>query len=68
MEQIISTIIGFVVAVCTAAVAALLVGYIAHYDFGLSRLGIRTSALIGAAVIATLLATEYFEKDLRKPK
>jgi hypothetical protein len=47
------------------------VEYIAHYDFGLSRLDIRTSALLGAAtfvlIVALLLATEYFEK-LRKPK
>jgi energy-converting hydrogenase Eha subunit H len=68
MELINSKIIGFLVAVCTAAVAALTIGYVAHYDFGLSRLGIRTSALVSAVVVATLLATEYFEKNLRKPK
>jgi hypothetical protein len=67
MELIVSKILGFLVAVCTAAVAALAIGYIAHYDFGFSRLGIRTSALVGAAVVAVLLATEYFEK-LEKPK
>jgi hypothetical protein len=71
MEMIISKIIGFLVTVCTAATVALTLGYIAHYDFGLSRLDIRTSALIGAAtfalIVALLLATEYFEK-LRKPK
>jgi hypothetical protein len=33
MEPIISKIIGFLVAVCTAAVAALTVGYIARYEF-----------------------------------
>lgn len=67
MELIISKIIGFVVAVCTAAVAALMVGYIAYYDFGLFRLEIRKSALLGAALVALILATEYFEK-LQKPK
>jgi hypothetical protein len=57
MEPIISKIIGFLVAVCTAAVAALTVGYIAHYDFGLSRLDIRMLlALIGAATIAPIVA------------
>jgi hypothetical protein len=72
MEQIISKIIGFLVVVCMAAVAALTVGYIAHYDYGLSRLDIRTSALIGATILALIVAllsaTEHFEKNLRKPK
>jgi hypothetical protein len=71
MEPIISKIIGFLVAVCTAAVAALTVGYIAHYDFGLSRLDIRMLALIGAAtiapIVALLFAIEYFGR-LRKSK
>ena len=51
---------------------ALTMGYVAHYDFGVSRLDIQASALIGAATIApiviTLLAIEYLEKNLRKPK
>ena len=50
---------------------ALTVGYVAHYDFGLSRLDIRMPALTGAAafapIFARLLATEWFEK-LRKSK
>jgi hypothetical protein len=50
---------------------AITVGYVAHYDFGLSRLDIRTSALMGAAIFALifalLVATEWFEK-LRKFK
>jgi hypothetical protein len=45
---------------------AITVGYVAHYDFGLSRLDIRTSALTGAsifaAIFAMLVATEWFEK------
>jgi hypothetical protein len=69
MEPIISKIMGFLVVVSMAAVAALTVGYIAHYDYGLSRLDIRTLALKGAAaIVALLMATEYFEKNLRKPK
>jgi hypothetical protein len=50
------------------AMAALTVGYIAHYDLGFSRQDIRTPALIGAATIALLLATEYFRKKLRRSK
>ena len=72
MELILSKITDFLAAVCTAMIAALILGYIAHYDFGLSRLAIRMAALIGAvtfAVIAALLlATEYFEKNPRKHK
>ena len=71
MELIISRIVGLVVALFAASMIALTVGYVAHYDFGLSRLTIRTSALKGAAIFAAifalLLATEWFEK-LRKSK
>jgi hypothetical protein len=51
-----------------AIVAAFSLGYIAHYDFGFSRREIRTPAVIAAAVIALLLAVEYFGTRLRKPK
>jgi hypothetical protein len=51
-----------------AIVTALSVGYIAHYDFGFSRQEIRTPAVVGAAIIGLLVATEYFGKRLRKPK
>lgn len=43
-------------------------GYIAHYEFGFSRQEIRTPAVIGAAIIGLLMATEYFVQKLRKPK
>jgi hypothetical protein len=43
-------------------------GYIAHYEFGFSRQEIRTPALIGAAIVGLLMATEYFGQKLRKPK
>jgi hypothetical protein len=49
-------------------VTALSVGYIAHYDFGFSRQEIRAPAVIGAAIIGLLVATEYFGQKLRKPK
>jgi hypothetical protein len=50
--------------------AAAMLGYIAHYDFGLSRQEIRTPAVVGAAVIAvvivTLAALDFFRKRPRK--
>jgi hypothetical protein len=57
----------FLAAVGTI-VTALAAGYIAHYDFGFSRQEIRTPAVVGAAVIGLLIATEYFGKKLKKPK
>jgi ABC-type transport system involved in cytochrome bd biosynthesis fused ATPase/permease subunit len=68
MERIISNILAFLVSVCMAAMAALMVGYIAHYDLGFSRQDIRTQALVGAAIVALLLATEFFGKMLRRSK
>jgi chromate transport protein ChrA len=54
----------------TAPLAAAMLGYIAHYDFGLSRQEIRTPAVVGAAVIAvvivTLAALDFFRKRPRK--
>ena len=71
MELILSKIVGFLICLCIAGMVALMVGYVAHYDFGLSRLDIQTSALIGAAsiapIVALLLAIEYFG-ELRKSK
>jgi hypothetical protein len=51
-----------------AVVTALSVEYIARYDLGFSRRAIRTQAVIGAAIIGLLVATEYLGKKLRKPK
>ena len=50
----------------TVVMAAFTLGYVAHYDFGLSRKEIRTLALISAAVIGVLLATAYFGR--RQPE
>ena len=50
-----------------AAFAAVFLGYVAHYEFGLSREQIRTPAVIGAGLIAVLMAVEFFGKRLRKP-
>jgi mannose/fructose/N-acetylgalactosamine-specific phosphotransferase system component IIC len=43
-------------------------GYVAHYAFGFSRQEIRTPAVIGAAIIGLLMATEYLGQNLRKRK
>jgi hypothetical protein len=63
METTIDRVLTFI----TAATAALSLAYIAHYDFGLSRQEIRTSAVVGAVVIAALVVIEFFGKKLRKP-
>jgi hypothetical protein len=72
MEPILSKIPGILMYVAIAAMTALTMGYVAHYDFGVSRLDIQASALIGAATIAPifvmLLAIEYLEKKVRKSK
>ena len=63
----------FMIAVTcfTAPGAAAMLGYIAHYNFGLSRLEIRILAVVGAViisvVIATLAAIDFFCRRLRKP-
>jgi hypothetical protein len=55
------------VTCCTAPVAAAMLGYIAHYNFGLSRLEIRIPAVVGAVIIATPATIEFFYRRLRKP-
>jgi len=68
MEPVLSKLAGFAVSASVAAMAALTVGHIAHYDLGISRHEIRIQAIIGAGIIALLVATEFFGKKLRKPK
>jgi hypothetical protein len=48
--------IAFSIIAGSAVLVAFLLGYVAHYDIGLTRLEIRHSALIVTAVIAMLLA------------
>jgi hypothetical protein len=64
-EQILS---GLITGGATAMMTAVAIGYIAHYDLGLSRQEIREPALLGAAIIALLLAIEFFGKKLGRPK
>jgi hypothetical protein len=51
----------------TAPMAAAMLGYIAHYNFGRSRREIRVPAVVGAVIIATLVAIDFFCRRLRKP-
>ena len=62
-----TVLITILIACGTAAFTAVFIGYVAHYDFGLSREQIRTPAVSAAVVIAVLLAVEVFSKRLRKP-
>jgi hypothetical protein len=68
METMVGRVLAFLMSVVAAAVTALSLAYIAHYDFGLSRQEIRTPAVVGAVVIAALVTIEFFGKKLAKPK
>ena len=46
----------------TAPMAAAMLGYTAHYNIGLSRLEIRIPA-----IVAALVAIDFFCRRLRKP-
>jgi predicted Na+-dependent transporter len=64
-DPIPSKVVGVLLSVIVAAMVGLTVGYVAHSDFGVSRLDIRTLALTGAAtmapIVALLWAMEYSE-------
>ena len=67
METTVDRVLSFLMLGATAVTTALALAYIAHYNFGLSREEIRTPAIVGAAIIAVLVAVEFFGKKLRKP-
>ena len=73
MERRQADTFAFVTAVTcfTAPVAAAMLGYIAQYNFGLSRLEIRVPAVGGSIIIAVVIATsaaiDFFCRRLRKP-
>jgi hypothetical protein len=67
METKVDRVLSYLMLGATAVTTALSLAYIAHYDFGLSRQEIRTPAVVGAAVIAVLVAVEFCGKKLRKP-
>jgi hypothetical protein len=59
--------IGFVVrSGVSALVVAFLLGYSAHYEWGLSRSAIRTDALLAALFIGALVAIEFFGSNKQK--
>jgi hypothetical protein len=67
-EYILLKIADFLIAICVASMIALMLGFVAHYVFGFSRLDIRALALMGAGIIfGALVATEWFAQ-LRKSK
>jgi hypothetical protein len=68
MEKRLGLMITFAVVAGSAALVAFTLGYVAHYDIGLTRIEIRYSALIATALIAMLLATELFRRCWHKPK
>jgi hypothetical protein len=68
METTVGRVLSFLMNVVAAATSALAFAYIARDDFGLSPQDIRISAVVAAAVIAALMAVEFFGKRLRKPK
>jgi hypothetical protein len=66
-EYILLKIADFLIAICVASMIALMLGFVAHYVFGFSRLDIRALALMGAGIFGALMATEWFA-ELRKSK
>jgi hypothetical protein len=68
MEKTIERVLSLIMSGVAAIFVALSLAYIARYDFGLSREEIRTPALVGAGVVAVLVAVEFFGKKLAKPK
>jgi hypothetical protein len=61
----------FLLAILMAPIVALSLGVIAHFVFGLSRVEVRLSALMGAtilAVIVALVSAIQFYGKLRKSK
>ena len=68
MESRLGLVITFAVVTGSAALVAFALGYVAHYDIGLSRMEIRHSALLATGLIAILLATGLFRRHWHKPK
>jgi hypothetical protein len=68
MEKTVERVLSFLTWVIAAACIAVMSASIAHDKFGLSPQGIRTAAVLGAGVIAVLVAIEFFGTKLRKAK
>ena len=61
-------IVTIVSAVGVAAYLAIAMGYVAHYDLGLSLQEIRSAAVVVAVAIAAAIAIDCFGKGLGKVK
>jgi hypothetical protein len=68
MEDRLGLVTTFVAVAGSAVLVAFTLGYVAHYDIGLSRMEIRYSALIVSGLIAMALALELFRHYRHKPK
>ena len=68
MEKAVDRVIRVVMSGVGATAVALSLVCIAHYDFGFSREEICAPALIGAGIIAALVAADFFVESLRKRK
>jgi hypothetical protein len=55
MRKRLGLMVGLAALAGSAALVAMMLGYVGHNDIGLTRLAIRHSALIASAVIAMLL-------------
>ena len=65
MEVRIARLIAFTM---TAGMAALVLAFLTHHEFGLSRHTIRTDALISAMLTGTMLLIAVFGHKADKPK
>ncbi|MGA7809043.1 hypothetical protein [Bradyrhizobium sp.] len=61
-------VLTFAVVTGSGALVAFILGYVAHYDLGLSRVEIRDSAFIAVAMLVIMLATESVRRRWQKPK
>ena len=68
MERLLAKISGFVIIVSVASMTALALGYVCHYNFGLTRFDIRTAALSIVSITVVLLAVDHFGNKWRNPK
>jgi hypothetical protein len=68
MESLTDRITIVFLGLASAAAAALLLVYIAHYDFGLSRQEIRSEALLGVILIAAALGADLLRRKTTKRK
>jgi hypothetical protein len=55
-------------AVCVAGYVAIMLCYLALYDFGLSREEVCGGAMLAAILLAALVAIDFFGKKLGKVK